>query len=344
MFLGLETDDFRKIFTFMPNLKDVNLRFAGQMKDEIIEYMMEHNPQIRNLQLAAPNLVSKNCWKTLFKTRGLNLESLKLSELNDTLDDEMIKVLCTNAVNLRRLKLKRCSHLTNASLEAISSLRNLTDLSLLLQQDISAQTLPDLVAKVGRNLHTLSLERFAEADDTTIDAIRRSCHSLTKLRITDNAIIRDEAYEGLFSNWDNPPIPFIDLSGNRDIDNANPDGPEDTIGFASKGFKSMMAHSAAKLERLNISSCRHISREAFEEVFDGKKQYPRLRDLDVSFLTHVDDYLVGLLFKSCPALTKLAIFACFKVKDVLIPRGVSVLGLPNAQESVVTEGDFMGRL
>ena len=343
--LELEKDDFKKIFSFMHNLRDVNLRFAGQMKDDVLEYMVEHNPQIEHLQLGAPNLITNKGWRKLFETRGANLKSLKLSELNDSLDDATVALMSQKAVNLRRLKLKRCSHMTSNSFEDLKSLHKLTHLSLLPLHDVAAESISSLISGLGHNLQTLSLERFVDADDTLLSAIHTHCHSLAKLRITQNAAISDAAFAALFTDWENPPLPFVDLSSNRDVDNGNPDGPEDDpIGFASEGFKALMKHSGKKLERLNISSCRHISREAFEEVFDGRKRYPQLRDLDVSFVTHVDDYLAGLLFKSCPALVKLAVFACFKVKDVRIPKGVAVLGLPNAQDSVVIEGDFIDEL
>lgn len=329
----------------MHNLQDVNLRFAGQMKDDVLEYMIEHNPYVKNLQLGASNLITNKGWRKLFETRGAVLESLKLSELNDSFDDNIVAVLAKSAPNLHRLKLKRCSHMTSDSLKSLASFQNLTHLSLLLQQEVAAEPLTELIIKVGSSLRTLSLERFVEADDTLLSAIHTHCRSLVKLRITENSIITDAAFASLFTDWTNPPLTFVDLNTNRDIDNGNPDGPEDEpIGFASEGFKALMAHSGKKIERLNISSCRHISREAFEEVFNGVKQYPQLRDLDASFLTHMDDYLVGLLFKSCPALVKLAVFACFKVRDVRIPKGVAVLGLPNALESVVIEGDFMDEL
>ena len=66
----LEEEDFQKIFTFMHNLEDVNLRFAGQLKDPVLQYMLDHNTKIKHLQLGAANLVSDKSWTDVFHSLG----------------------------------------------------------------------------------------------------------------------------------------------------------------------------------------------------------------------------------------------------------------------------------
>ena len=78
----LEQEDFHKIFAQMPHVKNVNLRFAGQMKDEPLMYMIDKCDNLQHLQLGASNLVSDKGWIELFQQRGHQLESLMLSELN----------------------------------------------------------------------------------------------------------------------------------------------------------------------------------------------------------------------------------------------------------------------
>lgn len=303
--------------------------------------MVDHNPKIRQLQLGAANLVSDKAWRKIFRSQGSKLESLKLSELNDSLDDESVAQLVQHCPNLIRLKLKKCNHITEASLHSIAKLKKLEHLSLNVANDSSPESFISLIQSLGPNLRTLSLEHMHEADDTVLSAIHNSCTQLRKLRFMDNAICTDSGFSSLFTKWSNSAIPFLDLSELRDIDNQNPEGlADDPIGLATNGFIALMAHSGAKIERLNVSSCRHITFDALSDVFDGKKQYPLLRDLDISFLNKVDDYLVGCIFKCCPSLAKLAVFACFKVKEVRIPRGVAVVGMPNAQDSMVIEGGF----
>lgn len=307
--------------------------------------MIEKNTKIRQLQLGASNLIGDDSWRALFKTLGPQLQSLKLSELNDSFDDQTVEEMAHHCRQLQRLKLRTCLKLREPSLTSISHMTTLEHLTLAVGQDASSETLVALLQNLGPLLKTLCLETYAEADDDVLEAIHTSCSRLSKLRLTGSVVCSDGGFARLFTNWKNPPLPYIDLSGNRDLDNANPDGPaEAPIGLGSEGFRALMKHSGSQLERLNVHSCRHISHEALSEVFDGRSQYPRLKDIDLSFVTVVDDFIMTGIFKSCPNLAKLAVFACFKARDARIPAGVAVIGLPNAQDAVVVEGAVVGEL
>ncbi|KAL1999064.1 hypothetical protein VTN02DRAFT_5109 [Thermoascus thermophilus] len=340
----LETEDFQKIFAFMPSLANVNLRFAGQMKDNVLDYMMTRNTSIKRLQLDAANLVSDACWRQLFRTCGGRLESLKLSNLDSSLDDESVQVMSEHCTNLRRLKLKECWKPGDESLRAIAKLPHLEHLSLNFLRETKCDNLVEVVEKLGPNLQTLSLDGFHDADDRFLDAIHRQCRRLSKLRFADNAVCTDKGYVSLFTDWPNPPLTFVDLSSTRDVDNQNPDGPPEPVGLASQGFIALMKHSGSQIQTLNISSCRHISRAAFEEVFAKGNTYPHLKELDISFQTVMDDYLVNCIFRCCPAMKKLIAFACFGVRDVRVPAGVALIGGLSAQDNIILEGDYRGEL
>lgn len=307
--------------------------------------MIQKNAKIKHLQLGASNLIGEETWRTLITTLGPQLQSLKLSELNDSFNDETVEEMAQNCRQLRRLKLRTCLKLQEPSLVSISNLTTLEHLTLAIGQEASSETLVALIQRLGPSLQTLCLETYAEADDDVLLAIHTNCSKLSKLRLTGSCVCSDGGFTDLFFNWDNPAMPYIDLSNNRDLDNANPDGPaEAPIGLGSQGFKALMKHSGSRLERLNVHSCRHISHEALSEVFDGRVHYPLLKDIDLSFVTVVDDFIMTGIFKSCPNLAKLAVFACFKAREARIPAGVAVIGLPNAQDAVVVEGDIIGEL
>jgi DNA repair protein RAD7 len=335
---GLETDDFQKIFAFMPLLVNVNLRFAGQMKDRVVEYMMERQVKLKHLQLDAANLVSDGCWRQFFITLGPQLEGLRLSNLDCSLDDETAEIMSRHCVNLRRLKLKQCWKLGDKGYAALADLSKLEHLSLDFLQEVQPTHVVNLVEKLGPNLRTLSLQSLPDADDKLLDAIHRRCPRLEKLRLTENGVCTDKGYVSLLSGWSNPPLKFVDLSSTRDVDNSNADGPQDPVGLASDGFAALMEHSGSRLEKLNISSCRHISRDAFEKVFSDGRAYPALKELDISFQTVVDDFLVASIFKCCPSLQKLIAFACFNINNVRVPTGVALIGGLRAQDSIIMEG------
>ena len=334
----LEVSDLTRIFSIIPKLERLNLRQAGQVKDEVIDYILDRKVPLKELQLDAANLVSDGKWQEFFAQQGHLLKSLKLSWLDYSMRDETVESLVQGCPNLKRLKLKKCCKLGDAALEALSKLQYLEHLSLQLTLPISTDTVNALISAVGSKLQTLSLEKFDNADDSTIEVIRSSCTRLTKLRFTNNDLCRDQAFTNLFTDWANPPLSFVDLSSNRDVDYTKPDGPEDPIGLASEGFKALMVHSGSKLERLDISSCRHISNEDLLEVFDGTKQYPLLRDVNISFVQKAETPAVAGIFKSCPKLAKVTAFACVNLRDLTVPTGVALIGVPNAQDSIIQEG------
>ncbi|KAL2834511.1 hypothetical protein BDW59DRAFT_48516 [Aspergillus cavernicola] len=333
----LETDDFQKIFTFMPALTHVNLRFAGQLKDNVIDYMLDRNLKIKHLQLDAANLVSDTRWKRVFQKLGGQLETLRLSNLDFSLDDETVEAMCRSCTGLQRLKLNHCWKMSDRSLQAISTLPSLEHLSLNPIQEMKTDNLLELVSKVGSNLRTLSLQGFPLADDTLLEVIHDNCMHLSKLRFSENSICTDKSFVKLFEDWSNPSLDFVDLSSTRDVDNSNPDGPTDATGLASNGFVALMRHSGSSIRKLNIASCRHIAYAAFEEVFAEGKTYPNLRELDVSFQTLIDDYLVGRIIQCCPAIQQIVAFACFEVRDARVPKGVALIGGLRAQGPVLVE-------
>ena len=271
---------------------------------------------------------------------GPQLEFLKLTWLDYSMDDNVFSQLVRYCPNLNRLKLKKCFRLTDVALNALVDLKQLEHLSLRLPTPASSETLVNLISSIGPNLKTLSLENFTDADDDVLSTIHTSCNKLSKLRFTENDYCTDAGFTGLFTEWSNPPLIFIDLSSNRSIDYSKPDGPEEPTGLASAGFEALMGHSGPRLERLDVSSCRHITYETFSNIFDGKKQYPFLKDINISFLTKIDTAIVAGLFRSCPELVKVTAFGCFNVIDVAVPKGVALIGVPNAQDSIVQEGDI----
>lgn len=333
----LETEDFQVIFAFMPRLERVNLRYASQLKDSVLEYIMSRESRITELQLDSCNLVSDECWRKFFKICGSKLETLKLANLDCSMGDETVQEMVQHCPNLRRLKLTECWKPGNESLKAISTLDKLEHLSLDLLTDTDQEHLNALLQRVGGNLRTLSLRGFKNADDEVLETIHLHCKRLTKFRLANNAVCTDKGYTDLFTNWQNSPLIFVDLSGARHADSAEPDGPEEPIGLASDGFKALMEHSGDQIEKLNVASCRHISFDAFSTVFDGSRTYPNLKELDISFQTKVDDYLVHSIFQCSPKLAKVIAFGCFNVRSPKVPPGIALIGGVNAHLSIAVE-------
>lgn len=336
----LEEDDYKEIFAVVPNLSRLVLRNACQFKDSVLRYMMEKAVNIKHFQVYAANLVTNETWKDFFRDYGHNLHTLKLEWLDASFDDAVVDVMVQHCPNLERLKLRYCRLITPAALEAISRLPHLKHLSLKLSHSPTPAQLASLINTVGYNLRTLSLESCTDADDTVVDAIKEHCRQLSKFRLTNVDCITDDALTKLFDGQAErpsvvPALHYIDLTAARDVDNNNPLGPQDEpIGLTSSAFVKMMKHSGAKLSRLHMTSCRHISHAAFCDAFNDENSYPNLLEMNLSFCNAVDTSVIMGIFQCCPKLKKLIAFGCFKVDEVTVPAGIALIGIPKAHDAI----------
>ena len=330
----LEVDDYKQIFAVVPNIRKLVLGNTCQMKDEAMAYMLDKCHNLQHLQMYGANLVTNDMWQRYFEGAGDKLETIKLKWLDAAFEDETVQIMASHCPNLKRLKLELCRRIGEPAIDAIAAMPQLEHLSLQIGLEVSADSLVNLVKQRGSNLRTLSLRKSLDADDGVLDTIHDHCRRLAKLRVSENDTATDFAYARLFTNWSNPPLSFVDFNTTRDIDNNNPDGPEDAIGFSSTGFRAMMKHSGSNLKHLDISSCRHIELGAFIDVFNGAESYPLLEYINVSFCNRVDTTVIAGIFKSCPALKKLVAFGCFDVADVVVPRNIALIGVPRAQDAI----------
>ncbi|KAF2748941.1 RNI-like protein [Sporormia fimetaria CBS 119925] len=342
----LETEDYDQIFAVVPNIRKLALRNCCQFKDSNMEYMIEKAQRLTDIQLLGANLVSNDKWIDLFIARGHDLKSLKVEWLDAAFDDQAVEALVTFCPNIERLKIERCKQLGVESIDALTRLHKLQHLTLRFFQEVPIERVINLIGHVGANLRTLCLEHFLdgsdEPNDNILEAIHTTCHKLEKFRFTENHECTDQGYTNLFTGWANPPLRYADVNSTRDLDNANPEGPQDNpVGLATNGFLALMQHSGSALEFLDISSCRHIGYEAFAHIFDGEKQYPRLQEINLSFCPVVDTQIVAGIFRSCPKIKKVVTFGCFQVMDVVVPSGIVLIGAPKAQDAIEQFGEVV---
>lgn len=110
---NLEVNDYKQIFVVVPNVRSLSLNFAGQFKDEVMEYMMDKATDLVHLKLYGANLVTNEMWKRFFIKQGHKLETLQLSWLDAAFDDEVVEVMVKHCTSLRRLKIKFCRRLVS---------------------------------------------------------------------------------------------------------------------------------------------------------------------------------------------------------------------------------------
>jgi DNA repair protein RAD7 len=330
----LSSDDFIRIFQIVPTVKHLRLRNAIQFKNNVMEHLLGTTVELETLSLHGSNLIDDERWNQFLIEKGSHLRALKVYHTDGHFGDEQLKMVSEHCLNLKRLKVCHNQKVTADGLKHLSEMKSLTHLSIELykQMDESPGTslCSGMIASIGAALRTLSLSTIHYLSDQVLETIHDSCQNLSKLRLTDNSTFTDDGFAKLFTGWLNPPLIYLDLHKCRHIDAAEPRENPNKIGLGSAGFEALMAHSGSALKHLNVHSCRHISREAFENVFAEKKTYPELLEIDISFCQTVNDFVVGSIFRSCPNLKTLKVFGNFGVREARVPKGKILIGVPNA--------------
>lgn len=327
----LSPDDYIRIFQIIPKVKHLRLRNAVQFKNKVMDHLLGTAVELESLSLHGANLIDDERWNQYFTEKGSSLKALKVYHTDGHFGDEQIEILATTCPKLERLKISHNQKVTDAGLFHIAKIPTLQHLSLeIYPGNNTSQPYVEILNSIGPGLRTLSLATVHYIDDSVLEAIHENCQNLFKLRITDNEVFTDQAFAKLFTNWYNPPLRYIDFHKCRHLDSAAPRDNPDGIGLGSLGFEALMAHSGSTLKFLNIHSCRHISQESFEKVFAEDKSYPELAEMNLSFCQQVNDFVVGSIFRSCPALKTLKVFGDFGVRDVKVPKGRILIGVPNA--------------
>ncbi|KAI2784598.1 RNI-like protein [Daldinia loculata] len=331
----LGSDDYTRMFQICSSLKTLKLRNAIQFKDDVMEYLMGRHFALDTFYISGANLLSDECWDKYLKAKGQSLQSLRVYFTDRHFGNKTVESLRDYCPSLTRLKICHNQALTDEGVEHIAQLHSLEHLGLRLVSQTQTMPYVNVVQKIGNQLRTFSIRDVPGVDDRLLDAIHDHCARLVKLRITNSEVMTDAGFVRLFKDWKNRPLLFVDLELCRHIDAGNPRVNQHMIGFCSGGFRALMKHSGRLLKKLNIHGCRHISGEAFEDVFAIGQVYPELLDLEISFCEEVTDLIVGLIFKSCPSLKRLNVFGCMKVKDVRVPRGKILVGVPNAMGMII---------
>jgi DNA repair protein RAD7 len=330
----LSSDDFIRIFQIVPTVKHLRLRNAIQFKNKVMDHLLGTTVELETLSLHGSNLIDDGKWDQFLTEKGSHLRALKVYSTDGHFGDEQLEMVAKHCPNLHRLKVCHNQKVTTEGVHHIAKMPNLTHLSLELYQQMpffeGDSSLADVLGSIGAGLRTLSLATIHNLTNDVLKGIHDNCQNLSKLRLTDNSTFTDDGFANLFTGWLNPPLIYLDLHKCRHIDAAEPRENPNKVGLGSAGFEALMAHSGLTLKHLNVHSCRHISREAFENVFAEDKTYPEMQEIDISFCQSVNDFVVGSIFRSCPNLKTLKVFGNFGVKGVRVPKGKILIGVPNA--------------
>jgi DNA repair protein RAD7 len=316
--LEVQTSDFKLIATRSPLVKDLTLRWCGQVKDEVIDHWIDNFKQLERVHLEGANLVSNDAWQRFFSKFGAGLVELRLSWLDHAFNEDTTAMMVTCCPNLRVLKLKKVWKMGRAGLKMLGQLENLEVLTLLDRTRlIEAEDLVELVTKIGPKLTTLSLLEVQDSDDTVLRAIHEHCHRLRTLKLTKNDLYTSQGFIELFKDWKSTGLEKLNVEYCCNMDTEKPLVNTAGIGFDDDPLTYALIHSGHSLKNLNLKGDRHITRASLEVAFDGRREFPNLSEIDLGFIGDVNDILLKQLERSCPALDRIWVSWIFLILEIL---------------------------
>ncbi|RDL41371.1 Uncharacterized protein BP5553_01350 [Venustampulla echinocandica] len=341
----LSSNDYIRVFQYMPVLKHLRFRNGIQFNNVVMDHLLATTVNLETFSIHGSNLVTDDRWDRFLVEKGSHLKALQVYWTDNYFGNEQLALLEKTSPGLKKLKVSHNQKVTDEGLAHISKLPNLEHITLQIYRQTTSPPYVEILNSVGTNLRTFCLSAVHVIDDSVLNAIHDNCRSLNKFRITDNEALTDAGFVSLFTNWDNPPLTYIDLHKCRLMDARDPSINPENVGLCSLGFEALMHHSGKSLKYLDVASCRHISRDSFSRAFEPGKLYLELEKVNVSFCHGVDDSVVGCIFKTCPNLKILVVFGNFDVRDVRVPKGKILIGVPNAH-GIQIEGteDGVGRV
>ncbi|KAH0542244.1 hypothetical protein FGG08_003366 [Glutinoglossum americanum] len=303
----LEVDDYKRIFAIAPAIGSLTLLNASQFQNDVMDYFTQRIKSLRKLHLHSANLIDDNRWQSFFVRHGYSLESLRLEFLDEFFTLDTIKVMVKHCSRLKSLRLEHLNHFKDDAVQELAKFTKLEHLTVRLGADVDPQTLIMLIEAFGWNLRTLAIKDCASLDRSILTAIRTNCPRITRLNLSGAESLPFSAFSILFNGWKNPGLTKLDLSSVRTLDlGEQSDGDAEFTG-THDALTALMAHSGKRLEKLDLHSSRPISHEDLCSAFTEGNTYSYLKNIDLSFVQAVDDFVVGSIVRCCPKLEFLTV-------------------------------------
>ncbi|CAG8556392.1 17350_t:CDS:1 [Funneliformis caledonium] len=330
----------------LPTKRDLyNCLFVCKSWNHIVTPFLYKSPQICHLSQNFP-----------IKKYGPLIRMLDLSTGHDHVTDGTIQLIAMSCPNLRRINLSRCSHISDASLEALA--KNSCSSSLISINLCGCRKITDLglkyLSKSCHSLTSLSMADCGKISDKGVIFIARSCPRLRQIRLSDCPRVTEQSIEVLVQNctrlsWlDIARIGKITDSSVRVIANscgehlewlnlARP-SPLDAV-YSS----ALVSPTLLPITYLDFNDVVGVDKD---DITDASitlltKLCPNLQLLDLSYMNSITNYSIQSIANNSYSLVCLTIIGCrFVTCDSL--RYLAQLRRKSGHLGCITMGDADG--
>lgn len=214
-------------------------------------------------------------------------------EGNSRITDTCIKAIAKSCPDLRHVYLVDCPRLTDLSLKAISSCKNLIVLNIadcVRIQDAGVRQIVE--GPSGSKLRELNLTNCVRVSDVTLLRIAQRCHNLSYCSICYCEHVTDAGVELLATL---PSLISLDISG---------------CNIQDQGVSSL--GNSSRLKDITLSECRILTDLGIQKMC---QQCRFLENLDLCYCVNITDYAIKNLAFCCRLLRTLNLAGCKKLTD-----------------------------
>ncbi|XP_075713437.1 F-box and leucine-rich repeat protein 13 isoform X2 [Rhinoderma darwinii] len=296
----ISVDGFRYIAHGCASLQHLKINNMFTLTDNCITTLLERCQNIVSISLLGSPHLSDSAFKIL--SHGRKLVKIRI-EGNSRITDSSIKAISRSSPNLNHIYIADCQKITDISLKALASLKNITVLNVADCIRISDPGVRQVVeGPSGNKIRELNLTNGLRVSDLSLLRIAQKCHNLNFLSLRFCENVTDSGIE-LLGNMTS--LISIDISGTSITD---------------QGLTALGAQS--KIRELSVSECMGITDNGVQitdisiQYLSGGCRY--LHIMDISGCIHLSDKALKYILKGCRQLRTLRMVYCKSITKAAV--------------------------
>ncbi|KAG8439961.1 hypothetical protein GDO86_005939 [Hymenochirus boettgeri] len=289
----ISVDGFKFLAAGCNSLQHLKINDMFTLTDNCFVALLDKCQHILSISLLGSPHLSDAAFKVL--AQGRKLTKIRI-EGNNRITDSSIKLISKSCPGLNHVYVADCQKITDSSLKAVSTLKNITVLNVADCIRISDPGVRQVLeGPSGTKIRELNLTNCVRVSDLSLLRIAQKCYSLNYLSLRYCENLTDSGIE-LLGNMAS--LISLDLSGTNITD---------------QGLSALGTHG--RIKELSLSECMGISDVGIQKFCQQSRD---LEQLDLSHCLQVTNNTVKTVAFCCKLLTSVTITGCPKLTDISI--------------------------
>uniref|UniRef100_UPI00398EA419 F-box and leucine-rich repeat protein 13 isoform X4 n=1 Tax=Pristiophorus japonicus TaxID=55135 RepID=UPI00398EA419 len=314
--LTISVKGFKSLGICCNKIEHLVINNMATLTNSCISFMVSYDYNLTTISLLATPHISDTAIKTL--VQGKRITTVKI-EGNKHIGDLSFKFFSNACPNLNHIYVSDCPRITDSSLKAISTLKNIIVFNIsdcISITDVGVRYLAE--GSSGSKLRELNLSNCMYITDLSMLKIVQKCSNLTHLRLRYCLRLTDSGIEWLKGL---PALTNIDLTGDNIHEQSlsglgkNSKLREFTVaecpGVNDNGLQKFY-HKMVDLEYLDISHCLSVSDQSIKTLAFCCR---RLISLNIAGCPQITDFSIKYLAGVCHYIYFLDISGCINLTD-----------------------------